>query len=267
VRADVAQLEQVTMNLVLNAAEAIGAGEGEVRIRTGTLAATHADVRGWIGAHDLEPGAYAWLEVADSGCGMDEETQGRIFDPFFTTKQSGHGLGLSAVLGLVRCHGGGISLASRPGAGTTIRVFLPAAEPTAAAEAPRPTAGAPLRATVLVVDDEPLIRRAVKRILSSSHCSVLEACDGLDAVETFRRHASEIDLVLLDINMPRAGGEEALRMLRELQPELPVLLSSGYDGVELAQRLGDGRRTGFIAKPYLETELRARIEALLGKRA
>ena len=118
----------------------------------------------------------------------------------------------------------------------------------------------------LVVDDEPMIRRAVKRILASSHCSVFEACDGLDAVETFRRHQAEIDLVLLDLNMPRAGGEEALRMLRELQPDLPVLLSSGYDGVELAQRLGDARRTGFIAKPYLDTELRARIEGLLAAR-
>jgi len=266
VRADVAQLEQVTMNLVLNAAEAIGSDEGEVRIRTGLLAATRADVLAWIGAHRLEPGPFVWLEVADSGCGMDEETQRRIFDPFFTTKQSGHGLGLSAVLGLVRGHGGGISLTSRPGVGTTIRVFLPAAEPAATAEAPLASSATPLRATLLVVDDEPLIRRAVKRILSSSHCRVLEACDGLDAVETFRRHPERIDLVLLDLNMPRAGGEEALRLLRELQPDLPVLLSSGYDGVELAQRLGDERCTAFIAKPYLESELRARIEALLAGR-
>jgi len=266
VRADVAQLEQVTMNLVLNAAEAIGSGEGEVRIRTGTRVASRDDVLAWIGAHQLEPGPFVWLEVTDTGCGMDEETQRRIFDPFFTTKQSGHGLGLSAVLGLVRGHGGGISLASRLGVGTTIRVHLPAAEPAAAAETPLASSGTPLRATVLVVDDEPLIRRAVKRILSSSHCSVLEACDGLDAVETFRRHHAEIDLVLLDLNMPRAGGEEALRMLRELQPDLPVLLSSGYDGVELAQRLGDERCTDFIAKPYLESELRTRIESLLAAR-
>ena len=266
VRADVAQLEQVTMNLVLNAAEAIGSREGEVRIRTGTLSATRADVLAWIGARDLEAGAYVWLEVSDTGCGMDEDTQQRIFDPFFTTKQGGHGLGLSAVLGLVRGHGGGISLTSRPGAGTTIRVHLPASEATAAAEAPVARSGAPLHATVLVVDDEPMIRRAVKRILASSHCRVLEACDGLDAVETFRRHQSEIDLVLLDLNMPRAGGEEALRLLRELEPDLPVLLSSGYDGVELAQRLGDERCTRFIAKPYLEGELRARIEGLLAGR-
>jgi PAS domain S-box-containing protein len=266
VRADVAQLEQVTMNLVLNAAEAIGEGEGTLRIATGTVSATRSDVRSWIGAQNLEPGDYVYLEVSDDGCGMDEETQRRIFDPFFTTKQKGHGLGLSAVLGLVRGHGGGISLTSRLGVGTRIRVLLPASEPIAAVEAPRFSVGGALRATVLVVDDEPLIRRAVSRILSASHCRVLEAGDGLEAVEQFRRHQSMIDLVLLDLNMPRAGGEEALRRLRELEPRLPVLLASGYDGVELAQRLGDPDRTGFIAKPFLDSELLGRIERLLGAR-
>ena len=262
-RADVVQLEQVTMNLVRNAAEAIGENEGCVTVLTGAVRIDASTPRDSAAGDDLAPGNYPYLEVRDDGAGMDEDTRRRIFDPFFTTKKTGHGLGLSTVLGLVRGHGGGIELTSEPGHGTAIRIHLPASEAVDRPAKKTPEIVAPVGATVLVADDEPGLRRMLRRILESQGCEVLEAEDGVEAVRIWRERSEDVDIVILDLNMPRAGGEEALMQLRELAAELPVLLSSGDDQSLLADRVSGDPHTAFISKPYLEPELLERIHSLL----
>jgi len=263
VRADVVQLEQVAMNLVRNGADAIGEEGGRVDVTTRLVNASARDLQAWTGSDELAPGEYVVLEVSDTGCGMTAETRQRIFDPFFTTKTDGHGLGLSAVLGLVRGHDGGIAIESVPGRGTSIRVLLPASDDQVGDLERAPADTGPLGATVLVVDDEDAVRRMLHRTLASHGCRVIEARDGLEAMACVRARSAEIDIVLLDLNMPRADGEETLTGIRRLAPELPVLLSSGEDHTGVAERADGDPRTGFLAKPYRDEDLVSRLESLL----
>jgi two-component system cell cycle sensor histidine kinase/response regulator CckA len=263
VRADVVQLEQVTMNLVRNAADAIGEQGGRIDVSTVRVEASAQDLQTWTGSNELAAGEYVVLEVSDTGCGMTDETRQRIFDPFFTTKTEGHGLGLSAVLGLVRGHEGGIAIESAPGNGTSIRVLLPASEAVASDHAPSSAGSASLGATVLVVDDEAGVRRMLRRTLVAHGCSVLEACDGLEAIAAVREAAGTIDVVVLDLNMPKANGEETLAGIRRAAANLPVLLSSGDDHTGVAGRADSDPRTGFLAKPYRDEDLILRLKSLL----
>jgi CheY-like chemotaxis protein len=269
VAADATQLRQVLMNLVSNAAEAIGAGPGTVVVRTRVVdgaaeGSRPADGGAWQGP-PLGPIPYVAIEVGDDGAGMDEATRRRVFDPFFTTKVAGRGLGLATVLGFVRTHGGAIDIASRPGVGSWFRLYLPAAR-RRAVEDRSPAAPAPAPApagVVLVVDDDELVRGVVTEILEQERLEVIGAGDGPSALEIYARRRGEIGLVLIDLTMPRMSGDELFRQLRELDPAARVLFSSGYHEGRLAPLLADDRRVGFIRKPFRIDELLARVRAMM----
>ncbi len=271
VEADGGQVEQIVMSLVTNASEALGGGDGAITVRTGSrhyslddLADTYLDDR-------LPAGCYVYLEVADQGCGMDEELQLRIFDPFFTTKFTGRGLGLAAVLGIIRGHRGAVKIDSAPGQGSTFTVLFPAAPPEPAprlGSAQRRTESVPARrsdrGTVLVVDDDESVRRVAQDMLAALGFDVLTAGDGQEGVEVFRRRAREIELVLLDLSMPRMSGEEAFREIREEAPGARVILASGYDETESTRLFAGQGLSGFIQKPYRLTNLEEKVEEVLG---
>ena len=244
------------MNLVLNAADAIEEGEGVVSISTHLENLDAGDAEGLAGTEAFEPGKFVALRVADTGCGMDEATRARIFDPFFTTKFTGRGLGLAATLGIVRGHRGLLRVESEPGRGSELTVLLPAsADPLPAPredrqQASRLAAGA----TLLVVDDDAAVRRVASRMLAAAGLDAVPAESGEEALAIYRERGDGIDAVLIDLSMPGMSGEAACRALRELDPHLPVVLSSGYPEQEALHLLDD--RTAFVQKPY-------RIEALL----
>lgn len=266
VRGDPTQLRQVVMNLITNASDALGEEAGVIAVRTGATDESGAFPPGARAEEALPAGSYVYVEVTDTGCGMDEETRQKIFDPFFTTKFTGRGLGLAGVLGIVRSHGGAIGVVTAPGAGTTFRVVLPALGEPAVAPAPsRPAAETKLSGTVLVADDEEAVRGIARTALERSGFTVLTAADGRECVELFRERPNEIDAVVLDLTMPVLGGQDALAELRAIRPELPVILSSGYTEADVAARMGSGAGpTGFVQKPYRPSELVAAIRAALG---
>ena len=256
VEADIAQLQQVFMNLVINGAEACGEVPGTVIIRT-ALEEIGAGRQGSFGLPVPEPGAFVVLEVRDTGAGMDPATRTRVFDPFFTTKFTGRGLGLSAVLGIVRAHKGAIDVHSDPGQGSIFRVFFPAAGAPAVKHATpqtEPSASAK-PGTVLLIDDENLVRNVARATLEFHGYSVFEAEHGADAIEIFREHARQIDLVLLDLTMPVMTGEQTLLHLRRMRGDVAVLLSSGFSRSEATRRFGAANLAGFLQKPYTAAQL------------
>jgi CheY-like chemotaxis protein len=265
VEADSGQLQQLTMNLVINGAEAIGGqARGTVVVTTRVERLSASQVRGEFATEGLEAGAHVVLEVCDTGCGMDPETLARVFDPFFTTKFTGRGLGLAAALGIVRGHRGAIRVTSAPGQGSTFRVYLPAVPQPAMQEAAMPECVSGGRTgTILVVDDEESVRSAVKNTLSRCGYELLLAGNGQEAVEIFRREAERITLVLLDLTMPQMGGEETLQHMKKLRPDVPVILSSGYDEAEALARFGSNGLAGFLQKPYTASRLAAGINAVV----
>ena len=266
VEVDTAQLQQVVMNLIVNGAEAIGAAGGHLEIRT---RAEQVDDPAQLGpevGEELQPGLYVILDVRDTGCGMDKDTLPRIFDPFFTTKFTGRGLGLAAVQGIVRGHRGSIQVASAPGAGTTFTVYLPAGtsplrtiplEP-AAEEAELPHGSG----TILLVDDEEMVRAVACAALEHLGYKVALAGSGEEAVETFRRLSGGIRAVILDMTMPGLSGEDTMRLLREIRPAVPILLSSGFSEVEALQRFADLGLGGFLQKPYTVRSLAEKVSSL-----
>lgn len=264
VEADVAQLRQVIMNLITNASDAIGGQVGTVTVATGVVDADREYLDRTYIQDELPAGTYATLEVTDTGCGMPPGVIERMFDPFYTTKEGGHGLGLAATLGIVRGHKGAISVYSEPGVGTTIKCLFPVAAgaPTATDthEHPAPRTGSGL---VLAVDDEPLVLALAKATLEWAGYDVLLAEDGQEAVEIFEKRCEDIDVVLLDMTMPRLNGEEAFRKMRAIQPGVRVLLSSGYNEQEATSRFAGKGLAGFIQKPYRTKDLLSHLEALL----
>ncbi len=267
IEADRAQMSQVLVNLVTNASEALGDQSGTVRVGTGQVHADAAYLRGAYLDEDLPEGDYVYLEVADTGCGMDAETRQRIFEPFFTTKFTGRGLGLPAVLGIVRGHGGSIKVYSEPGQGTVVRVLLPTMVAAAEEEIePPPARGLTAWHTeglVLVADDEPVVRQVTQLALEMAGLRVLAASDGQEAVERFEEHADEIRAVILDVTMPRLSGDEVFHVIRRMRPEVPVILSSGFGEQEATARLVGRGLAGFLQKPYVPSELLALLERIL----
>ncbi|MFZ5893802.1 MAG: hybrid sensor histidine kinase/response regulator [Myxococcota bacterium] len=262
VQGDATQLRQVILNLVTNAAEAIGSSVGLIRLRTGieevtTTALLEASVPG-----DLSGGSYAFLEVEDSGPGISEEARSKLFDPFFTTKFAGRGLGLAAVLGIVKGHHGAILLDTHPAQGTRFRILLPPADAALIRESPAQESRVVpslANATALVVDDEGAVRAATSDMLRSVGYSVIEADGGLAAVQLFREHQYSIQVVLLDLAMPDMNGEQTLRELRKIRQDVPVILLTAYAEDEFRMRFVQGDLAGVVAKPFSREEL---IEAL-----
>ena len=252
VEADPAQLHQVLINLMTNASEALGEKTGRITVTTGRMQAGREDLNGTAGAGDLPAGEAAFVEVADDGCGMDAETRARIFDPFFTTKFVGRGLGMAAVLGIVRGHDGAIHIDTEQGRGTTVRLMLPLAPPPSRPDKPRaPRAEDELPdRPILVADDDPAVREFLTEALERSGGTVLLASDGAEAVETYRRRSSDVAVVLLDMTMPVMGGAEALRELRRIHPGVRVVLMSGFSEELATTALGNRGPDGFLQKPF-----------------
>jgi PAS domain S-box-containing protein len=266
-RGDPSQIRQIVMNLVINASEALGDNPGVITLSTGLMECSREYLSEAYLDESLTEGLYVWLEVSDTGCGMDPQTQRRIFEPFFTTKFTGRGLGLSAVLGIVRGHQGALKVYSEPGKGTTFKVLFPAVRQETAA-APRPTEVKPVdwkgTGTILLVDDEESVRTLGSRMLERIGFRVLTAMDGREALEIYRAGHDEIALVLLDLTMPDLDGEETFRELRRIDPKVRVVMSSGYTESEITPRFAGKRLTGFLQKPYTMAALMDCLRGPLG---
>jgi PAS domain S-box-containing protein len=262
VEADAGQIQQIIMNLVLNASEAIGDRPGQIAIQTRTRSLDAAVIERQ--RLKIPEGTYVCLEVQDTGSGMDEATQARIFEPFFTTKFTGRGLGLAAVHGIVRAHKGAVLVYSHPGHGAHFTVLLPVAGsgPSQQAQITARVQDLYGQGTVLVVDDEETVRTVAKAALEKFGYRVLLARNGIDAVEIFTQVPDQVTVVLLDLTMPLMSGEETLRRLRAIRPDVPVLLSSGYNQIEVIRRFTGQVFAGFIGKPYSAATLVGKIKSV-----
>jgi signal transduction histidine kinase/CheY-like chemotaxis protein len=265
IEADAAQIRQVVLNLVANAAEAMGDQGGIITLRTGVHQADSAYLYSSYLQQTPPEGCYVYVEVADSGCGIDADTLKRVFDPFFTTKFMGRGLGLAAVLGIVRGHRGTIKVFSEPGKGTTFRALFPS---VAAAPAPGDTADGtepakPAKGRILVIDDEEGIRSLTRTVLERAGFPVVAAADGAEALRLFHERTGEFAAVLLDLTMPNLSGEEVLSRLQQVGPRTPVLLMSGYNEQEVINRFAGKGLAGFIQKPFRPTEMLAVLRRIL----
>jgi two-component system cell cycle sensor histidine kinase/response regulator CckA len=271
VMADATQIQQIVMNLVINGSDAIGGQPGEIRIKTGVTWGDREIFDAAVQSPDLPEGEYVFLEVADTGCGMEAETISKIFDPFFTTKFTGRGLGLAAVLGIVTGHHGALIVRSEPGWGSTFRLLLPVAPPEVE-HAPKTSGAAapPLdewrgSGPVLVVDDEDEVRTVVAEMLREFGFEPVLAADGQEALALCRsRGASEpgFRLAVLDITMPVMDGVETLRELHKLDPKLPALFISGYSEQEASIRFGEESLSEFLQKPFLPGELKDKVRSV-----
>jgi two-component system, chemotaxis family, CheB/CheR fusion protein len=249
VDADRSQLHQLIMNLAINAAEAIGEQPGTVTI---TTSHTRINDEGQV-----------VLTITDTGCGMDEATKSQMFDPFFTTKFTGRGLGLAAVMGIIRTHRGSISVDSAPGKGTTVAVVLPASTavtPAAAAVEPVDLRGS---GHILVVDDEDLVRNLAKFTLERYGYTTEVASNGEEGLNIFSARPGEFAAVILDLTMPVMGGEEILTHVRRIRPDVPVVLSSGFSEIDALRRFHDRGLAGFLQKPYTATALARKLKQAL----
>jgi len=265
--ADIAQMQQVIMNLITNANEAIEGKSGVLSVSTGWLYADQQYLNNIIMSAHLPEGNYVYLEVSDNGCGMDKKTISKIFEPFFTTKFTGRGLGMSALQGIVRGHKGAIKVYSELGRGTTFKILIPVStnkifsnqnEEKLKASEWKADGG-----YALIVDDDEAIRDMASAILRHIGFKVLEAQNGLEAIQLYPQHAEDIRIVLLDMSMPKMDGEETFRELRKLNPDVRVILSSGYSETESTQRFNGKGLAGFVQKPYLPDTLQKAVEKAL----
>jgi signal transduction histidine kinase len=267
VRADRGQLQQLIINLVTNGAEAIGPDRrGVITLGTGLEMLTADDLaKANVRDSTAAPGVYVCLEIRDNGCGMDVSTQARIFDPFFTTRFVGRGLGLSAVMGIVRSHGGALRVVSSPKVGSTFTLYLPVAE-----QETIPTtkpARRPARPQVLVIDDERTVRQTCRAILERSGYEVLLAENGREGVEMFSAFANQISLILLDLTMPIMAGDRTLDEIRSISADVPVIVMTGYSETEAVERFTGKGPAGFVKKPFTRPQLQQAIEQALGVRS
>jgi PAS domain S-box-containing protein len=267
VEADATQLRQVVMNLIVNASEAIGERSGVISVAVGLAHCDAEYLKGCLGADHLQEGDYVHLEVADTGHGIEAADLSRIFDPFFSTKFTGRGLGLAAVLGIVRGHRGAIKVYSESGKGTTFKLLFPASESSASKLEVKPAISVKYKASgkILLADDEETIRNLGRRILQAAGFEVITAADGREAIEKFAAAMASIDLVILDLTMPHFDGEGCFRELRKLRPGVKVILSSGYNEQDIVDRFAGKGLAGFIQKPYTTSELLAKIREVLEK--
>ena len=268
IEVDTGQLRQIIMNLIINASDAIEENSGVITITTGMMECDKDYLKSTILDDQLASGTYVYIEIADTGTGMSSETIEKIFDPFYTTKFTGRGLGLAAVLGILRSHKGAIKVYSEPGKGSTFKVLFPVSGKNAE---PLPSITSELddwkgSGTVLVVDDEQMIRNVAQNTLTSAGFSVITAANGREAIALFRQHAEQITLVLLDMTMPHLNGEETYRELRRIRRDVRVILSSGYNEQETTSKFVGKGLAGFLQKPYRPQDLLLKVKALIDDR-
>ena len=261
---DATQMRQIIMNLVLNASDALGDDPGVITLRTGVMQADAPYLAGTMLSPQVAPGEYVFLEIRDTGCGMSPEILSKIFNPFFTTKFTGRGLGLAAVLGIVRGHGGAMKVTSEVGQGSTFRLLLPSTGAPVVARPPEPPAPQVSRGsgTVLVADDEPAVRLVASRLLEVGGYTVVLAKDGREALDLFTKTPSEFTVILMDLTMPRMDGLEAFVAIRRVRADIPIVLMSGYNEQDAVGRFAGQSLTAFVQKPFSPAELREAFRGL-----
>jgi PAS domain S-box-containing protein len=264
VEADATQMRQIIMNLVINASEAIGDKSGVIEISTGSMDCDGRYLKDvWLDMN-ISEGLYVYLEIADTGCGMDGETMSKLFDPFFTTKFTGRGLGMAAVLGIVRGHKGAIKVYSEPGKGSTFKILLPASDkPSGRVTAELPRDNWQGTGTALLVDDEETIRAIGAEMLQELGFTALTASDGREAIEVFTQNP-DIAFVILDLTMPHMDGEQCFRELRRMKPDIRVIISSGFNEHEVTQKFAGKGLAGFVQKPYRFSALLNAVKRIAG---
>jgi len=264
--ADASQLQQALVNLVANAAESFeGRQTGTITITTGARECDRKCMDGAFLYGDVREGEHVFFAVKDTGEGMDSATRARIFDPFFSTRHTGRGLGMAAVLGIVRGHGGMLRIDSAPGEGTTVTVLLPQAEKTGAGQenaVPPSTGGAGHK--VLVVDDEEIVLDVTRQMIERLGLEPLAARSGREALETYDRHSEDIAVVILDLVMPEMDGSQVFRELRARNENVEIVLCSGYNEERVADQLGDQEPSAFVQKPFDFPTLKGAIERVMG---
>ncbi|MDQ7003992.1 MAG: response regulator [Ghiorsea sp.] len=265
VDADITQMQQIIMNLVINASEAIAENSGAISISTGVMRVDTQYLFSTFVDENLEEGQYVYLEVSDTGCGMSPEVQKKIFEPFFTTKFTGRGLGMAAILGIVRGHGGAIKTYSEEGKGSSFKVLLPCSKHTPISLKPQHKPQPHWHGCVLVVDDEETIREVASSMLKDMGLKSLTAADGIEGIEVFQQQHQNISVVLLDMTMPRMGGEDAFTEFCRIDPNVKVILSSGYNEQDATNRFAGKGLAGFLQKPYTPQHLSEKLANIFDK--
>ncbi len=261
VEADRAQLHQLVMNLLTNASDALAGRPGDITVRTRE---EQIDSHRFDTLPPIAPGRYVVLEVADQGEGMSEAVQARLFEPFFSTKETGRGLGMAAISGILKSHGGGVLVCSAPGQGSTFTVYLPvSARPVSSRPQPLPAGPLDAVGTVLVVDDEPSLRLLTSEILHDLGFETVLAANGREALEQLRASAAPIVLIILDMMMPVMDGAETLRAIRALELDVPVVMTSGYDETSAISQFAPGQVAGFLQKPFRPDDVEAAVRRAL----
>ncbi len=265
IEGDAAQIQQLIMNLVINAAEAVEEDKTETVLITARMEGIDQSyIDQMVTSNGVAPGRYVTLEVRDAGCGMDAVTLARIFDPFFTTKFTGRGLGLAAVLGIVRGHKGALQVESAPGKGSSFKVLFPVSGgQVVSADRSSPDVSLAGFETILVIDDEVAVRQAAKSILESYGYRVVVAANGKEGLDLFQPLGEEFDAVLLDMTMPVMSGEETLVRLKSIRTNIPIVLSSGYNEAEATRKFTDKGLAGFVQKPYTAVGLAEKVKIAL----
>ncbi|KAA3612004.1 MAG: PAS domain S-box protein [Calditrichaeota bacterium] len=266
IEADVSQTRQVIMNLITNAADAIGKEAGVIKIKSYSKKFTGDELKSRYIEQELEGGFYIVLEVLDNGCGMKEETLNKLFDPFFTTKFTGRGLGLAAVLGIVRGHKGTLDIDSTFHIGTMVKIAFPASSKKALPLHTKKKRNEQLKGegTIMVVDDEESVRSILKESLELSGFKIILAEDGEVALKKYKKYSDEIKLVVLDLTMPKLNGEETYKRLTKINPTVKVILSSGFNAQEAIKRFASNGIAGYLQKPYHLQSLRDKIIEVIG---
>ncbi|MDD2735408.1 MAG: response regulator [Desulfuromonadaceae bacterium] len=266
---DTNQLGQIVMNLIINASEAIGTKYGEI-----IVALASKDIRSGQPEIDhfgnvIPPKKYACLEVSDNGCGMDDETRQKIFEPFYTTKIMGRGLGMSALLGIISAHEGTLQLSSKLGEGTSFKVYLPMLEGESVSirTTPQTSSSLPWQSsgTILLVEDSEQLRTMAKSMLDVLGFTVIEAANGREALDIYKKDAADICLVLTDVNMPIMDGYELFNELKKINQELPVIISSGYGETAVTSRIEREKISGLLKKPYSLNQLKDVLKDVVEK--
>jgi len=270
-KGDISQVRQVVMNLVTNAAEAVGDTEGTIILSTGTMSCDRFSFQLPFQKENLPEGHYVYFQVTDTGCGMNKETLDRIYDPFFTSKFRGRGLGMAIVLGIVRAHKGAIHVDSQPGKGTTVRVLFRSLESAETTKVKGKVPGEEEeykwqgKGTVLMVDDEQKVLEVGKKMLERLGLKVLTTTSALEVVEIFQKQSDHIDCVFIDLTMPQMDGVELFHKLKQIKEDIPVIISSGYTEEQTMDRFKNIQPEGFIHKPYRLRQLAVQMEMVMGE--